>query len=134
MAGHELDAALPSVAAVVSYLDHSAGWMRLPMWSRDGHEVDVPEDASAGRVALVLDWIAEAEGRGAADVAASVRALTEARTETAEARLAEVRETVSNFLAHYGHNPAASFKVAADLAHGVLQVLDRSEEGARDDR
>jgi hypothetical protein len=71
---------LPSVAAVVSYLDHSAGWMRLPMWSRDGHEVDVPEDASAGRVALVLDWIAEAEGRGAADVAASVRAFAEAGT------------------------------------------------------
>jgi len=51
-----------------------------------------------------------------------------ARREQAERKLAEVRETVTTFLAHYGHSISASFKVAADLAHGVQQVLDRGEE------
>ena len=56
-----------------------------------------------------------------------------ARADAAEAKLAEVRQTVTTFLAHYGNSTAASFSRAADLAHGVLQVLDRdkssSEEG-----
>jgi len=55
------------------------------------------------------------------------RQLAEARAEAAEAKLAAVREAVGNFLAHYGHSTSASFKVAADLAHGVQQVLDREE-------
>ena len=45
--------------------------------------------------------------------------------EGAEAKLAEVRETVETFLAHYGHSELLSFKVALDLAHGIQQVLDR---------
>lgn len=55
-----------------------------------------------------------------------------ARAEAAEARLAEVRQTVTTFLACYGHSTAASFRVAQDLAHGITQVLDRdkgTEEG-----
>lgn len=47
------------------------------------------------------------------------------RMRTAEGKLAEVRETAETFLAHYGHSELLSFKVALDLAHGVLQVLDR---------
>ena len=47
------------------------------------------------------------------------------RAEAAEAKLAEVRETIATFLAHYGHSELPSFKVALDLAHGVQQVLDR---------
>ena len=58
----------------------------------------------------------------------------EERAVAAEAKLAEVRQTVTAFLGHYGNSAAPSFSVAADLARGVLQVIDRdkdiSEEGA----
>lgn len=75
------------------------------------------------------DWKPLSEGR--------VRNLLEAAAPLiTDAKLAEVRETVTTFLNHYGHSTAASFKVALDLAHGVLQVLDRkplerTEEGAQ---
>jgi len=60
----------------------------------------------------------------------------EARLAVAEARLAEVRQTVDSFLGHYGNTSLASFKVAQDLAEGIRQVLDRDkisseEEGVR---
>jgi hypothetical protein len=53
------------------------------------------------------------------------------RREAAEARLAEVRQTVDSFLGHYGQTSLASFKVAQDLAEGILQVLDREPLGTQ---
>lgn len=53
------------------------------------------------------------------------------RRRAAEAKLAEVRETIATFLPHYGNSELPSFKVALDLAHGVQQVLDR--KGPDDD-
>lgn len=47
------------------------------------------------------------------------------RAVAAEAKVEELRNTAANFLAHYGDNPSASFKVAGDLAHGMLQVADK---------
>ena len=49
------------------------------------------------------------------------------RAVAAEAKVAELRNTAANFLAHYGSNPSASFKVAGDLAHGMIQVADREQ-------
>jgi hypothetical protein len=62
-----------------------------------------------------------------------IRAAERARTERAEARLAEVRQGVTTFLGHYGNTSLASFKVAQDLAEGVLQVLDRDKISSEED-
>jgi hypothetical protein len=51
------------------------------------------------------------------------------RREVAEGKLAEVGLTIAAFLTHYGNSELPMFKVALDLAHGIRQVLDRSEEG-----
>jgi hypothetical protein len=51
----------------------------------------------------------------------SARALQQA-----EARLAEVRDTVAGFLAHHGNASIASLRFAQDLAHGILQVCDKN--------
>ena len=63
-------------------------------------------------------------------VEATIRAQFE-RAEAAEARLAEVRQTVDSFLGHYGQTSLASFKVAQDLAEGIRQVLDREPLGTQ---
>jgi hypothetical protein len=49
------------------------------------------------------------------------------RAEHAEDVVAEVRETVATFLAHYEHSELPSFRVAQDLAQEVLQVVDRDK-------
>jgi hypothetical protein len=45
----------------------------------------------------------------------------------AEVRLAEVRQTITTFLKHYGHSELPVFRMAQDLAEGLRQVLDRDK-------
>ena len=56
------------------------------------------------------------------------------RTSAAEGKLAEVRETVTTFLGHYGNSKSASFKVALDLAHGMTWTARFDEFGWPVDR
>jgi hypothetical protein len=48
------------------------------------------------------------------------------RAEAAEAKLAEVRETIAAFFTHHGNSAAFALRSARDLAEGVRQVLDRA--------
>jgi len=94
---------------------------------------DPIEDATDAALAASVAW---AKSVGAVAWAcpsrSQVRAMAEAAgpvfAGTAEAKLAEIRETVETFLAHYGDSGLASLRVAGDLAHGILQVLDRDRE------
>ena len=84
-------------------------------------------ETTSGNVAVSMGAVAD----HAACDATIARLRT--RAEATEAKLAEVRQGVTTFLGHYGNTPLASFKVAQDLAEGVLQVLDRDKISSEED-
>lgn len=47
------------------------------------------------------------------------------RAETAEAKLAEIREMARTYFVVHGNSNAASLVHARDLAEGIRQILDR---------
>lgn len=80
------------------------------------------------RIGSAVAARAVADAKGSAGMARQRVLRTRMALDAAEARLAEIRETVSTFLAYYGDSGLASLRVAGDLAHGILQVLDRDGE------
>lgn len=92
---------------------------------------DIPERAREAAYRAYRGWRIGDDGEGrlhAALVAAAplIRAAERERAEAAEAKLAEVRETIAAFFTHHGNSAAFALRSARDLAEGVRQVLDRA--------
>lgn len=51
--------------------------------------------------------------------------LQRSRAEAAEAKLDEIRSTITTYFQVHGNSTAASLTKARDLAEGIRQILDR---------
>ena len=97
----------------------------------------VTEEAIDAALAADAEWMARTRqvvfvSPSRAQVRVMLEAASPLLTGPAEARLAEVRETATTFLAEYGDSGAPIFRVAGDLARAVLQVIDRDRTSSEE--
>jgi hypothetical protein len=74
--------------------------------------------------------LAALEDRLSRVIAAAVVA-EQKRAEAADAKVAEARAGIGNFLAEYGASEIPMFKVAQDLANSLRKILGGDEEASR---
>lgn len=89
-------------------------------------EVLKAADMTLERARVAEDKLAALEGRLADVIAAALKGERE-RVEAAEAKVAQAREGIGNFLEQYGDSDILMFKVATDLANSLRKVLGDSK-------
>jgi hypothetical protein len=94
-------------------------------WAAD--EVAKVADITLARAREAEGERAALEGRLGKVIAEAVRG-ERARAEAAEARLADARDGIGNFLTQYGDSGIPVFKVAIDLASSLRKILGEGGE------